>query len=303
MQKYIRDSDTFFYKSWWTDEGFVHKGTNRRTKEEVECLIPFSQMKEVLIGQAWIRLSFKSIDSAGKKRNLYREGLRFVFKVEQDDGFTYLLFLSETKKAFTEWMDRIRAHGIPAYVTELDLHDAELEDFEHHYDSIMMEPLREDNLEFPNKKNPINQEVTPPQWKPDSFYKRKKLKEARFLDRMKKIRLILFIGSFLVALLWIPHWPSDDSDNFIFFLFGTMILLFPTFMHNEWKPYQSLLDTLLIGSALFAGVLTANLYTPISGEHYLNTWATFATFALFHNVTFFMLRFKEKSDHRPSRKR
>ena len=56
--------------------------------------------------------------------------------------------------------------------------------------------------------------------------------------------------------------------------------LLPTYLHNAWKPVQSLLDTVMVGAALFAGLTTANLYTPITAAYYSTTWTTLLIFAV-----------------------
>lgn len=303
LQKYEHDPDFIFHKSWWTDEGYVQRGLDRETKRKTERLVRFSDIKEVLIGPAWIRMHARSRDSLGKRKYMYRQGLRLVFRVEKNGAFTYLSFLSETKKDVDSWILRIHTHAIPAYVTDLDLHEAKREDFDLHYESIIRQPLHEAGLDFPERVDLKNEEFAPPQWKPDSFFKRKEREEARSKSRMKKIRLVIFIGTFLVALFWIPHWPLDDDMNVMFLTLGILALLFPTYLHNAWKPVQSLLDTVMIGAALFAGLMTANLYTPITAAYYSTTWTTLLTFAVFHNGAFFLSRFWNKRDIRPSQKR
>lgn len=303
LQKYEHDPVFIFHKSWWTDEGYVQSGLDRETNEKIERLVPFSDIKEVLIGPAWIRMHARSRDSSGKKKNLYRQGLRLVFRVESNGDITYLSFLSETKKDVDSWIQRIHTHAIPAYVTDLDLHDAKREDFDFHYESIIRQPLHEAGLDFPERVDMKNEEFAPPQWKPDSFYKRKEREEERSMDRMKKVRLIVFIGTFLTALIWLPHWRLDEDVNSMFLVLGILVLLFPTYLHNAWKPVQSLLDTVMVGVALFGGLTTANLYTPITAAHYSSIWTTLLIFAVFHNGAFFLSRFGNKRAIRPGRKR
>ncbi|MHC8520571.1 hypothetical protein ACPJHQ_03955 [Rossellomorea sp. H39__3] len=188
-------------------------------------------------------------------------------------------------------------------MTDLDLHDAKREDFDFHYESIIRQPLHEAGLDFPELIDLKNEEFAPPQWKPDSFFKRKEREEARSMDRMKKVRLIVFIGTFLTALIWLPHWRLDEDVNSMFLVLGILVLLFPTYLHNAWKPVQSLLDTVMVGVALFGGLTTANLYTPITVAHYSSIWTTLLIFAVFHNGAFFLSRFGNKRAIRPGRKR
>ncbi len=91
LQKYEHDPVFIFHKSWWTDEGYVQRGLDRETNEEIERLVPFSDIKEVLIGPAWIRMHARSRDSSGKKS--VQAGTSTGIQSGKQRGY-YLPFLS-----------------------------------------------------------------------------------------------------------------------------------------------------------------------------------------------------------------
>ncbi|KSU61566.1 hypothetical protein AS034_14615 [[Bacillus] enclensis] len=290
LQKYHTIEGKTAHKSWWDEKGYVQRLFNKETKKMEEKAVPYQNMTEALIGYAYLPwTSSRSTDRTIR----FRVAANIVIQYKDKQTDQYLLFLAETQEDLAKWLQLFNDHTIPVYTTDLDLKDIPHKDYKLFYGDIKKKQLTS-NSQLPDVMAVTKEHSTHPQWRPDSYQKREETSNSKWAYKKKKLTAFLAVSSFLTALFWIPGWEvgrdqSFDNVHSLFFSAMALILL-GTYLKDLLSPYQSLMDTAVLGISLYAGLAAANLFTPITTETYLALWYEFLILAVYINAGYFIMR-------------
>ncbi|BCB02182.1 hypothetical protein [Bacillus sp. KH172YL63] len=98
-------------------EGYYFYYRNEKTKEEIEELITYEQMDQVIIGHT---LRYIPNTSTAVK-SLRIIGARIIIVWENEGEMDFRIFDIEVQDQLDGWIDRLRLHDIPLYMTEKDI--------------------------------------------------------------------------------------------------------------------------------------------------------------------------------------
>jgi hypothetical protein len=289
LQKYHPVEGKTAHKSWWNKKGYVQRLFNKETKKMEEKTVAYQNMTEALIGYAYLPwTSSRSTDRSVR----YRIAANIVIQYEDKQTDQYLLFLSETQEDLSKWLQLFNEHTIPVFTTDLDLKGVPHTDFKLFYKEIQKKQFKS-NSQLPDVMAVTKEHSTHPQWRPESYKKREEINNSKWLYKKKKLTAFLAVSSFLTALFWIPMWKvghdqSFDNVHSLFFTAMTLILL-GKYLKDLWSPYQSLMDTVVLGISLYSGLATANLFTPISTDTYQALWYELLVLAIYINAGYLIM--------------
>ncbi|MFL8935468.1 hypothetical protein ACKA06_01600 [Rossellomorea oryzaecorticis] len=290
LQKYLSVEGKTAHKSWWNEKGYVQTFFNKETKKMEEKTVSYQNMTEALIGYAYLPWT----SSSSTDRSIrFRIGANIVIQYEDKQTDQYLLFLAETQEDLAKWLQLFNEHTIPVFTTDLDLKDVPHTDYKLFYKDIKKKQFKS-NSQLPDVMAVTKEHSTHPQWRPESYKKREETSNSKWVYKKKKLTAFLAVCSFLTALFWIPIWQVDRDQSFdtvhsLFFTAMTLILL-GTYFKNLWSPYQSLMDTAVVGISLYTGLAAANLFMPVTTETYLALWYEFLVLAVYINAGYFIMR-------------
>lgn len=255
-----------------------------------EKTVSYQNMTEALIGYAYLPwTSSRSTDRTVR----FRIAANIVIQYEDKQTDEYLLFQSETQEDLAKWLQLFKERTIPVYTTDLDLKDVPHTDYKLFYKDVKKKQFKS-NSQLPDVMAVRKEHSSHPQWRPESYKKREELNNSKWVYKKKKLTAFLAVSSFLTALLWIPFWEAGRDQSFdnvhsLFFTAITLILL-GAYLKDVWSPYQSLMDTAVLGISLYTGLAAANLFTPISIDTYLALYHELLVLAVYINAGYFIMR-------------
>lgn len=98
-------------------EGYYFYYKNVKTKEEVEELITYDQMDQMIIGHT-LRYIPNTSNAIRSPRII---GARIIIVWDNAGERDFRIFDIEVQNQLDGWIDRMKFHGIPIYVTEKDV--------------------------------------------------------------------------------------------------------------------------------------------------------------------------------------
>lgn len=273
------------------EDGFYRYLKNIRKSTVSEHLIPFSSMKEVLVGRV-VRYVRTGPDLPG----YFVYGARIIMVWQDERGETqYTTFGEETQENLDNWMERLQTNGVPVYTTQLNISKVEPANLPEAYAQI---PKVLHANGSPRFATGYRSGETLPVWQSEEMRQRQETKHARNDARIfRPVFIGTIILNFLVGMFLMPEWYiadgvfSEDSPSWLIGFVNVALIAFSrTYWRLKWKWYRPLLDTLLLIAAYGCGLTASLLYQSGSAEYLEAVFVEGLTTGFLLCIIFFLMR-------------
>ncbi|WP_400162449.1 hypothetical protein ACAF76_002385 [Brevibacillus sp. TJ4] len=301
--RFLKLQYTFLVQTELREDGYYTLVINRKTGEKEENLISFSQMSEVLIG----RLT-RYVSVAGQHhRGYYANGARIIMVWRDEQGRTQYAMFSENRQDYLDqWIHRFYEQQIPVYTTEENLNRVQHTHLPEAYEQIP----KDAHSGKPFFRTDFRTNDTAADWQSEGMRKQEAVEQARNDAKFfRPVFLATIVCNFLVACLWMPHWPVEDgvfSDNAPTFLIVLpnifLIVCSQSYWRKRTKWYRPLLDTLILLAVQTCGMAASLLYRDTSATHFEALAVDAVATGIFLCIVFFVIRIATRKRKVPQAK-
>lgn len=252
------------------NDGYYTYFKNIKSGHEHEHLIPFQRMQEVLIARKTQYVSSGRSNTPG----YYVVCAQIIMRWQDEHGnVDYALFGLGSRSDLAKWVHKFWEHHVPVYHTLQNVSEASAQDYSagyHELDKTLLSSMDAlSDIETRQRRNiPI--------WQSTDMKHRKAQRHAANDQRIfRPLFAGVLLSLFLIAMLWVPYWPIEEEmfpdsspSPVVCILTVLSIVVSRTYWRRGQKWYIPLVDTLVILTAYFAGLLTAKLWQPIPSIYF-----------------------------------
>lgn len=246
------------------EDGFFTSVQNLKTGKVYEELVPFTQMKEVLIGRI-----FRYVQTPKNVPRYYIAGAKIIMVWTDEQGKRqYGTFAEENQENLDSWIERFKQNDVPVYSTQLNITQVNHAQLAEAYEQI---PKLTYDGQSPYFQTGVKIYDPTPEWKSAEMRANEEAKKRRNDIRFFRPLLIgVFVVNFLIALLWMPGWGIEDElfneaspSTDITLSNVALLFLARTYWRKKARWYRPLADTLMMVVVHMIGVTASLLNAPL----------------------------------------
>lgn len=254
------------------EDGYYTSITNKKTSTVEESLIPFQQMKEILIGK-----TTRYVSGPSNSRGFYIVSAIMIIQwVDEKGAIQYEAFGEENQEGLDQWIQRFEAHQLQLYTTQHHIGSVTVSELQDGYAEIPKEPYDSSSASL---KTGYPAPKASPEWKSTKMRAKEQEQQVRNDKKVfKPIYVGTMVANVLIAFLWMPVWSLDEENLFsesspailISFMNLFLLVFAGTYWRAKVKWYRPLLDTIVLIIVQLMGVYASELYRTSSSSIFLD---------------------------------